>query len=256
MPIVTFTSDFGLTDYYAAVIKGALLSANQQLNIVDISHNVKTHDIVQGAFILNNAYPSFPEGTIHIVSVNNFNTGKECYLAVRKDGHYFLGADNGLFSLMWDKTPADIYELELDQRSDFPMKDVFAKAVNHITNEMPFNEIGIPLDEITQRISIQPIISPSTIKGSVIHVDNYENVIVNISKGLLERVGEGRNFSLFFKRHDPITSLSRGYLDVPVGEILCFINTSGYLEIAINMGQAASMLGLKIDDTVQIDFYE
>ena len=87
MPIVTITSDFGTTDYYLAIVKGALLHLDPSLNIVDITHNIKNYDIVQGAFVLKNAYQSFPAGTIHILSVNNFYAAKRCFLAIRHDGH-------------------------------------------------------------------------------------------------------------------------------------------------------------------------
>ena len=255
MPIVTLTSDFGWTDYYVGLLKGGLLSKNPNLNIVDISHNIKNYDIVQGAFILKNAYDSFPEGTIHVISVNNYYNKDHCFIAVRYNGHYFLGPDNGVFSLLFEEKPTSVYELERTGDNDFPMKDIFAKAVAHITNDMPFNEIGIPLDEITERITFQPVISKSHIRGSVIHIDHYENAIVNISKELFDKVRGKRDFSIFFKRFGPIKKISDHYASVPVGETLCFFNSAGYLEIAVNMGKAHSLLGLNIDDSIQIDFH-
>lgn len=254
MPIVTLTSDFGLSDYYVAVIKGALLSQNQNLNIIDISHNVKSYDIVQGAFVLKNAFSSFPKGTIHIISVNNFYNKENCFLAVRFEGQYFIGPDNGIFSLIFGEKPKDIYELEYDKKSTFPLKDIFSKAVGHITSELPFNEIGIKVDEIEERISFQPVINKSQIRGTVIHIDHYENVIVNITKDLFEQIRDNRKFAIFFKRFGPIETIDKIYSDVAVGERLCLFNSAGYLEIAINMGKASSMFGLNIDDSVQIDF--
>ncbi|MEM9821329.1 MAG: SAM-dependent chlorinase/fluorinase [Bacteroidota bacterium] len=256
MPIVTFTSDFGSKDYYAAIFKGAILKTNPQLNIIDICNNVKTYDIVQGAFILKNAYASFPEGTIHLVSVNDFPSAKPCFIALRHQGHYFIGPDNGIFSLMFEAIPKDIYELEYLPETPSMLKEVYARAIGHIVNGLPFNEIGIPLDEIERRISIQAITSNDGIKGTIIHIDNYENLILNIDQSLFERIGKGRIFTLYFKRHEPISQLSGHYSDVPIGERLCFFNSSGYLEMAINMGRAASMLGLKLGDGVELRFAE
>jgi S-adenosylmethionine hydrolase len=254
MPIVTLTSDFGLDDYYVAVIKGALLCQNQNLNILDITHNIKNYDIVQGAFVLKNAYSSFPKKTIHILSVNNFYNKKYCFLAVRYDDYYFIGPDNGIFSLLFDEKPEDIYELDYDGKSDFPLKDIFSNAVGHIANGLPFNEIGLKVDDIVERISFQPVINKSQIRGTVIHIDHYENVVVNITKELFEQVREERKFSIYFKRSEPIQKISKNYSDVAVGERLCFFNSAGCLEIAINMGKASGMLGLNIEDSVQIDF--
>ena len=109
------------------------------------------------------------------------------------------------------------------------------------------------VDDMVQRITLQPVIAPAQIRGAVIHIDNYDNVVMNVTRTLFEKVGRGRNFQLYFKRHDPITKLSENYNDVPIGDTLCIFN-SDYLEISINMGKAAEMLGLKIEDGIQIDF--
>ncbi len=256
MPIVTLTSDFGQTDYYAALVKGALLSQQPELNLVDITHNVKNYDIVQAAFILKNAYPSFPKGTIHLVSVNTFYRPDYCYLALRHEDHFFIGPDNGVFSLLFGNPSKDIYELDYDLEGEtLPVRKVFANAVMHICGGMPFNEIGIPVESIEQRITFQPVTTATQIRGSVIHIDNYQNVITNVSKSLFKQVGRKRPFAISFRRHDPISRISPNYADVPVGEPLCWFNSADYLEISINMGRASELLGLDIDHQVQIDFF-
>ena len=254
MPIVTLTSDFGWNDYYVALIKGAMLCEHQDLNIIDITHNINNYDIVQGAFILKNAYESFPKGTIHILSVNNFYDKKRKFLAIRYNEHYFIGPDNGVFSLLFDDSPKDIYKLDFQNKGTFPLKTVFSKAVGHIAGGMPFNEIGLPLKNVVERITFQPVISQAQIRGAVIHIDNYENVVINISRKLFEQVWEERKYEISFRRNDPITKIFNNYYDVPIGETLCRFNSADFLEIAINMGKASSMLGLKVEDTVQIDF--
>lgn len=254
--IITMTSDLGLKDYYVPVIKGAMLCRHPQLNIVDISHNINHYDIVQSAFVLRNAWESFPKGTIHVVSVNNIEQEAVHYLSIRHGEHYFIGPDNGIFSLVFDETPSEIYRLPVNQTGAFPLKDVLANAVGHLAEGLPIEDIGERVHDMVRRISIQPVINPSGIRGSVIHIDNYENVIVNIKCALFERVANNRPFSIYFKRYDPITHLCEHYYDVPVGEMLCLFNSASYLEIAINMGCAASLLGLKLEDSVQIDFQE
>lgn len=252
MPVVTFTSDQGLSDYYVAVVKGVLISQNQGLQIIDISHNVNSFDIVQGAFIIKNAYSSFPPGTIHLISINNHYKKERCFLAARYNGHYFIGPDNGIFSLIFDEAPDVVYELEYP--NDALTQDIFSEAVKHIIGGMPFNEIGLLVDEIVERITFQPITTPSLIKGAVIHIDNFENVIVNISEALFNQIGQNRAFRIYFKRFDPILKLEQSYADVAVGEVLCLFNQSGLLEIAINQGRAASLLGLNLEDGVHIEF--
>lgn len=255
MSIVTLTTDFGSTDYYVGILKGAMLCENPTINIVDISHNIKNYDIVQASYVVKNTYQSFPQGTIHVVSINNFYSKNKRFIVIRQEQDYFIGPDNGVFSLIFETPPQQVYELAYKEVGTFPLKDVYAKAVGHIANELPFHEIGKPINKIVQRITLQPVISKSQIRGSIIHVDNYENAIINISKDLFNRVRQKRDFSLYFKRYNPITQLSEQYYDVPVGEVLCLFNSADYLEIAVNLGRAASLLGLKIDDTVQIDFH-
>lgn len=251
--IVTFTSDFGLQDYYVAVIKGAILCRNHQIKLIDITHNIKNYDIVQAAFIFSNAWRNFPAGTVHLLSINDFDSEQRRFIAIRQEGHYFIGPDNGVFWLVLGKMPEEAYELPFQQGSQ--LKDIYAEAVAHIFSKKPFAKIGKPLPEILQRIALQPVIGQSQIRGSVIHIDNYDNVILNISQQLFEKVGQGRAFSLYFKRHEPIKKLSEHYYDVPVGEILCRFNSASNLEIAINMGSASSLLGLNVEDVVQIDFH-
>ncbi len=254
--IVTITSDFGWKDYYLAIMKGAILTQVPEVNLVDITHEIENYDIVHAAFVVQNTWKSFPAGTIHIISVNDFGNPSQTFLAIKQSEHYFLGPDNGIFSLVFPEAPAETFQLPFPRTavSPFPLKEVYANAVAHIHQNLPFHDIGSPLTNIVKRLSFQPVITPSRIQGTVIHIDNYENAIVNIRKDLFERVGHGRSFSILFKRHDPIRQLNERYQDVPIGEVLSFFNSAGYLEIAINMGKASSLLDLKLEDSVQIDF--
>lgn len=204
---------------------------------------------------MKNAYRHFPQGTIHVVCVNQADTATQRYLALRYGGYYFIGPDNGIFSMVFEESPTEVYSLDMLQTGTFPHRAVIADAVAHILRNDDLSAIGIAESEIIRRIAIQPVTGPSYIRGTVVHVDSYENVIVNINYFLFEKVRNDRSFGVFFKRHDPITVISRHYAEVAPGEILCLFNSADYLEIAINMGKAASMLGLKVDDTIQVEFY-
>lgn len=255
MQIVTLTTDFGLQDYYVPALKGAMLTRHRSLNLVDVSHNIKNHDIVQAAFILKNAWHTFPVGTIHVVSVNNFSGEQNRFLAFKHDDHYFVGPDNGIFTLIFPNglPPQYIAEIPFGGLNFKPVSTVIAEAVGFLASGQPLESLGLEALDTVQRIMLQPVISQNQIRGSVIHIDNYDNVILNITRDLFRKISHNRPFQLYFKRHDPITQLSNYYNDVPIGETLCLFN-SDYLEIAINMGKAAELLGLKIEDTVQINF--
>ena len=127
--------------------------------------------------------------------------------------------------------------------------------VSHLAAEKPIQELGNPVRNLILRIQLQPVINKYMIRGSVIYIDRYENVIVNITREQFEKNRAGREFSVYIKRNDAIREISTHYQDVPVGETLCLFNSNNYLEIAIHAGTAASMLGLSVDETVQIDFF-
>ncbi len=253
-PIITLTTDLGWRDYYVGMVKGGLLSKNADLTIVDISHDVSNYDIVQAAFIVKNVFKSFPKGSIHLINIGNISKIRPYILVIQHEGHYFVGPDNGLFWLLFEQQPEEVYAYSFSLRDTFPIKDIFADVVTHILSGSPLAMLGQPVSSIIQRITIQPIIKPAQIGGAVIHIDNYGNAILNIKRDLFHKVQAERPFSLYFKRYDPIQYLSKHYSDVPIGDTLCLFNSADYLEIAINMGHAGSMLGLDVGDTVQADF--
>lgn len=255
MQFSTLTTDFGTQDFYVGALKGALLRRVPELRLIDISHDIAPFDIVRGAFVVANVWREFPEGTIHLIGVNCVYQPDFRFVAARHAGHYFLAPDNGLLSLLFSNLdPADLRNLTADNGEHFAVKNVFAEAVAHLTAGLPFDTLGEYAAPLLERISIQPVITPTQIRGTVIHVDNFDNVVVNIRRELFETAAHGRAFSLFFKRNDPITQLSGNYCDVAVGEQLCLFNTAGFLEIAVNMGRAATLFGLKVEDVVEIVF--
>ncbi|MCH2020985.1 MAG: SAM-dependent chlorinase/fluorinase [Saprospiraceae bacterium] len=256
MNVVTLTSDFGRLDYFAGVIKGSILSHGMPVIFADITHDIENYNIVQASYIVKNSYASFPKGSIHLISVNIFYKKNPRFLAIKHNGHYFIGPDNGVFSLMFGDEINQIYNLNNNSNeSKLEVREIYSKAVGHILHGNEFHEIGIPVNEILERISILPITGKDQIRGSVIHIDNYKNVVLNINRKLFERIGQKRAFELYFKRYDPINKISQNYADVPIGEVLCLFNSAGLLEIAVNLDKAATLFGLEVDEAIQIDFF-
>lgn len=250
--IITLTTDFGEADYVLARLKGALLCAAAR-QLVSITHQVEAYNIVQGAFVFKNSWSAFPKGTIHLISINDFYGPQPRFVAMACEGHYFIGPDNGIFSLVFDVLPP-AYELAPDPESDSPLLSTYAEAVRRLLSGAAIETLGPLVEGATQRLTLRPVTFKDRIRGTIMHIDRYENAITNIPYELFERIGNGRSFALFFRRNAPIETLSQQYHDQPIGEPLCLFNASGYLELAINMGKAASLLGLKVEDTVQIDF--
>ncbi|BAU54816.1 SAM hydrolase/SAM-dependent halogenase family protein [Mucilaginibacter gotjawali] len=259
MAIITLTTDLGDKDIYQAALKGSILKLLPTVNIVDITNSVAAYNIQQAAFILKNSYYYFPEDTVHLIGIDTVYNEETRYLAIRYKNHYFVGADNGIFSLMFDTEPEEIFELNIMQDLKFlhfPLADIFVKAACHLANNGKLSEIGLRVDEIEKKMNLQPVIEKNLIKGAVIYIDSFQNVITNITKDFFTSVQQGRRFLLSFKRNETINHLSWHYNEVPEGEKLCLFGISDHLEIAINKGNASGLLGLNLGDTVVIDFQD
>lgn len=266
MSIITLTTDMGTKDHYLAAVKGAIITQCPDARIIDISHGIEPFNNAEAAFVLRNAYPEFPRGTIHIIGVNPEADGTTPHLAVRHDGHIFLAADNGIFWLLFDGPPHEAFELTLKLDEDhmaFPTKSVFVKAACHIARGGTLDVIGRKTVQIREQIGFRPAVDAQSIRGAIMYVDRYGNVITNIKRSLFNEIGKGRTFTIAFGRsRDDIKELHKTYSDVPHGERVAFFGASGYLEIAVNKGVegagggASRLFGLHLQDPIRVEFGE
>lgn len=256
MPIITLTTDWGLKDHYAAAVKAKLYSQLPDLKIVDISHQITPFGIEQAAFVFKNCYQNFPEGTIHILGVSTEESETSPHTVIFHNGHYFIGADSGIFSMIFDDQPEKIYELTIPQDSDsftFSTYNRFVNAALHLANEKPIEELGDLRDKINLKLQFKPAIDKDTIKGMVIYVDAYENLVTNITQELFKSVVKGRKYHVLL-RGEKINKIHQSYNDVPIGEIVVIFGSNGHLEVALNHGNASSLLGISLNDSIMIEF--
>ena len=261
MPIVTLTTDWGTKDHYVASVKGYLLKQIPSATIIDITHEIPAFDINQCSFVLKNCYKNFPEGTIHLIGVNSDASTQTPHTLVEYEKQYFIGADNGIFSLMFPEKPTRIIELEIMQETNkftFSTKDVFIKAAQHICEGNAIVTLGFEKDNINQRMGFAPAIEKDKdgqlhIVGKVIYLDRYENALINISEELFNQYVGKKEFSISFNSFtNVIDTISESYSDVPASEMCALFDSNGMLEIAINQGNAGSLLGLKLDTRVRL----
>lgn len=263
MAIITLLSDMGTRDHYVAAVKGAILSQLPGAVIVDISHSIAPFNNLHAAFVLRNAWREFPRDTVHIIGVNPEADGKVPHVVVRHGGQYFIGADNGIFSLLFEGGPEEIFELTMKLDTDhltFPTKNIFVKAACHLGRGGTVEVLGRKVGTVNEQRSVLPVVMNDTIKGEVVHIDHYGNVVTNITRALFTSVVKHREFRISFGRpmHD-IKMLHKTYSDVAPGERVAFFGDSGFLEIAINKGVigsgggAAQLLGLRVTDTVRLE---
>jgi len=256
MSIITLTTDLGDRDYYAGALRGYILSNCRVGHIVDISNRITNFDVFHAGIVLRNAYTFFPDGTVHLAYVDTEMIEFRRFLAIEYRKHFFLGPDNGLFSMVLDGSPERIVELDQSGQPEtpFPARDVLAHFACRLVNGEDISSFGKAADRFEALRSLQPIVMDDSIRAHVIYVDQYENAMINVDVETFEQQRKGRNFVIIFKRTEFIHRIDRNYNDVPAGEKLCFFNSAGYLEIAINKGKASSLLGLRLNDPVQIEF--
>ena len=201
MPIITLTTDFGTKDHFVGAIKGTIYSELPDARIVDISHQITPFNITETAYVLRNAYKSFPEGSIHIIGVDSELNEDNKHIALKLDGHFFICPDNGLISLLTSEIqPEKIVEINIHDRieTSFPVLDVFVKVACHIARGGTLEIIGKLITSYKKIKELQPTVSEdkNSISGNIIYIDNYGNSITNISKKLFNDIGKGRSFEI------------------------------------------------------------
>lgn len=276
MAIITLTTDFGSKDPSVAAVKGAIYSEQiDNLVVVDITHEITPFDLQEAAYILKNAYIHFPKNTIHIIGVDSAATPETKHIALQLYGQFLIGADNGILSLIASEvSPEFIYQIELSDvgSSNFPVLDIFVKVACHLARGGSLSIVGTPIPELKKLRKIEPIIQRkgNVIIGSVIYIDNYGNVVTNISKDLFETYQKNRKFTIETKRQYFNTVVNK-YCEVvnfdsdisnreDHGKKIALFNTSGLLEIAIyksnpqTVGSASTLFGMKYLDTITVTF--
>lgn len=272
MQIITLTTDMGVQDHYVAALKGAILSRVPEARIVDISHHVKPFDVVQAAYHLASCYQSFPEGTVHVVGVDsepmvNFSGTEGAFPSIMKlKGQYFISNDNGFFgSLIAEEQHEGFFRLD-DVLSNmnlfkFPTKNMLIPAACRILNGEDISAFASEFPSFKRAFSQAPVIETNLIKGNIIHIDSYGNLISNIHHSLFDRFGKETPFTIKYRNKDYfIDEISPTYNSVPSGEKVAVFNSNGLLEIAINRGAnagnggAEKLFGMRIGDVVRIEF--
>jgi len=248
MPLLTLTSDIGQQDFLIGAVKGQLLKTTEKFTLVDISHNLSPFNYPQAAYVCRNAIKNFPVGTFHLILVNLFDEKPEHMLLAEHNGHFIGCADNGLLTMILEEVPQKTVALALDknlQKNTLYCASVFARAFNELLDGKKIEEIGDAGVSIHVKNPLRPMLGSDYIEGQIIFIDNFENVIVNIHRDEFEEQRKGRSFKIVFKRDEVIDRISDTYADVNEGEKLALFNSAGYLEIAINKGNAAGLLGLQ-----------
>lgn len=248
MGCITLVSDLGLQDASVASVKGILMQYAPGADIIDISHQVAPYHLQQAAYLLASSCFHFPAGSCHIVLCDIFPDRKPRMLLCDIQGHFFIAPDNGLLSLAFGNAIETVRLCPMPDGTG-SLKDWMhlAATIAGKLQTQSATELGLePADQKHAPTHWRPKPAGNTVECHVIHIDRYENVVLNITRDEFLAFGRNRPFRIEFARNENITEISNNYYDVREGEKLCRFNTAGYLEICINKGNAASLFHLEL----------
>jgi len=246
MPILTLTTDIGQQDYLVGAIKGQFVEADEHCNTVDISHYLSPYNYPQAGYVCSSAFKHFPAGTFHLVIVNLFDEHPKEMLLASHNNQFIACPNNGVLTMITGAPPTQIVSLPVTSASKgvLDFTKVVAAAFNKVVKGDALELIGETVSNLVEKYPLRSTIGADWIEGQIIFIDNFENVVVNITKEEFEEQRKGRKFKIVFTR-EVIETLSDNYSSVNQGELLAWFNSAGYLEIAMSGGKMAGLFGLQ-----------
>ncbi len=249
---ITLLTDFGGTDPYVGATRGSALAVNPDVQLVDISHEVAPHDVAEAGYVLAGAFPYFPQGTVHVAIVDPGVGSERRILAAEFGGHVLMAPDNGLLSVVFrDEEPDRVIGVTNADYFRHPVsltfhgRDIFAPVAAHLTLGVPLEAMGPAVSEYERWGTATPEMGERSIRGVVVHVDRFGNLVTNIAREDVERLGEVPSVELHVHAAgEDIHGIHRTYGDVAVGDLLAVIGSGGFVEVSANAGSAADMLGV------------
>ncbi|HAI14200.1 MAG TPA: hypothetical protein DCM28_21020 [Phycisphaerales bacterium] len=254
MPIITLTTDFGLSDSYVAQMKGVILSLCPTATLVDITHKVPAQSVMAGSLILQTAIDAFPDGTIHVAVVDPGVGTDRRAICVRTDRAFYILPDNGLVSQVLEKQ-SFVKAVALDNteyhRSNvshtFHGRDIFSSAAGYLASGVLIDKLGSPADALELFKLPDPAVEPDHITGEILLVDHFGNLITNIPTAKIDKP-----YVVFCDGLTQPIPINQTYADVKEGTPVSYIGSMGMLEIAIRKGHAATVLNRAPGDVVRL----
>ncbi len=262
-PIITFTSDFGSREHYVAAVKGVLLGACPNATIVDISHDVGSHDLVEAAFVVAAAYPFYPTRTVHLVVVDPTVGSNRRGIIACTESAYFVAPDNGVLSLVYAQEPAvRVVVIEADHyfrkpiSATFHGRDVFAPVAGRLAAGTDFENFGSPItDYVKFALPAVRKVAENKLEGIVLHIDKFGNAITNITPEEVKRLtGREAQPAVVRVNDKEITAHRRYYTESNADEFFSLLGSTGYYEIAASKKPAARLLEIKRGSKVEVEF--
>ncbi len=252
MPVITLTTEWRPDDIYNGIIKGRLCTLCPGMTIIENASGITPFDISHAAFVVRNTFMNYPGGSIHIICVHSETDKPYKHLIVRARGHYFIGTDNGIFSLILNSEPEEI--VAIDTKGSTDELEIFAMAAAGIGEGKKLSQLGEPPESVSEVMPLRATIDKEVIIGSIIFIDSYGNAISNITREIFLRIFENRKYRIAVQSTKNYTEqISVSYSDVPVGDLLARFNSVDLLEISINGADIAELLSLEVGSSVRVE---
>jgi len=252
MPVITLTTEWRPDDIYNGILKGKLCSFCPEATIIDNASNIAPFNISHASFVIRNTFLNYPQGSVHIICVHSEAQKGAEHLIIKSRGHFFIGTDNGIFSLILNAEPDEIVRIEPAGTND--ELEIFAKAASGLLAGKKLSHLGIPLKNISETLPLRATIDADVIIGSIIFIDSYGNAISNITREVFYRVFENKEFRIYIQSNKNYTGhISGAYSDVPVGDLLARFNSLDLLEISINGANVSELLSIEVGSAIRVD---
>lgn len=256
-PVITLTTDFGLSDHFVGTMKGVILSICREAEIVDISHQVGAYEVTEGAFVLAQAYRYFPRGTVHVVVIDPGVGTSRRPILMQAAGHYFVAPDNGVLSMICAREKhkvraitAEKYFLKPVSRT-FHGRDIFAPVAAHIAKGVPAARMGKPVDDYLRLNFEKPVRTARRgWTGAILKIDHFGNLITNFPADDFPDLQE-RPFEMSVGLQT-VSQFARNYAERGPGELFLIIGSSGYMEVSACQASAAKLLGCGVGAPVEL----
>ena len=257
--IVTLLSDFGTRDHYVAAMKGVILTRLPEAVFVDISHDVLPRDIATAAYLLAGCRRDFPAGTVHLAVVDPGVGSERLPMALAAAGQFFVGPDNGVFTHILRETEKwsarriaaeDLMRVPVS--ATFQGRDIFAPTAAALASGMPFDEVGPPIEKPVELDLPEVIVAEREVRGAIIHVDRFGNLITNIRAGHLAAAGLKPEIMAATIAGESVKDFADYYAAGPHGKPFLLFGSGGYLELAVRGGSAADTLDAERGNAIQI----
>lgn len=253
--MITLTTDFGYQDHYVGMLKGAIYQKWPEAVITDLSHGISPFNIPEAELVVRQSAGYFPKGTIHVICVGEYYKPLQELLLLEADGYWFIAPNHGLLALLFPELSGSarrILPVEASNLFDAQIRTI-ATAIAHLSQNAELETFTTDEFELTQGLRLRPVQTKDRMRGTIIHIDHYGNLLTNIGQDAFEEWRKGRSFQIILKRNEPLMDVYDSYAAVPPGDPLALWSASGHLMVAIHNGHAKSLLSMEQDDVVDIE---